>query len=115
MFEGYEFHSVASLSKNVPVLSCGGLSKNLMIPGWRIGWILIHDRNGAFQREVRTICVIVVITKTHMHSCIHLSVLYSCLVKVASFPGPAKVFRHLQQVFKSRVGLGMRLPCVLPV
>ena len=56
VFDGYEFHSVASLSEKVPVLSCGGLSKNLMIPGWRIGWILIHDRNGAFQQEVGIIC-----------------------------------------------------------
>lgn len=57
VFDGYEFHSVASLSEKVPVLSCGGLSKNLMIPGWRIGWILIHDRNGAFQQEVGITCV----------------------------------------------------------
>ena len=102
MFEGYEFHSVASLSKNVPVLSCGGLSKNLMIPGWRIGWILIHDRNGAFQREVRTICVIVVVSQALPYYCpvinyktptlMHSSVCaYSCLVKVAPFLGPAQV------------------------
>ena len=88
-----------------------------MIPGWRIGWILIHDRNGAFQREVRTICVIVspcfqalpyycpVInykTPTLMHSSV--CAYYSCLVKVAPFLGPAQVapflgpahvFRHL--------------------
>lgn len=61
VFDGYEFHSVASLSEKVPVLSCGGLSKNLMIPGWRIGWILIHDRNGAFQQEVGITYVIVVV------------------------------------------------------
>lgn len=23
-----------------------------MVPGWRLGWILIHDRNGTFKDEV---------------------------------------------------------------
>lgn len=49
-FKGNEFHSVASLSKNVPVLSCGGLAKRFLVPGWRVGWILIHNRNGAFDQ-----------------------------------------------------------------
>ena len=44
--------SLAILSKNVPILACGSISKKYMIPGWRLGWILIHDRNGAFKDEV---------------------------------------------------------------
>ena len=44
--------SPATLSKNVPILACGGISKKYMVPGWRLGWILIHDRNGAFKDEV---------------------------------------------------------------
>ena len=44
--------SPATLSKNVPMLVCGGISKKYMVPGWRMGWILIHDRNGAFKDEV---------------------------------------------------------------
>ena len=23
-----------------------------MVPGWRLGWIIIHDRNNSFSREV---------------------------------------------------------------
>ena len=28
----------------VPVLSCGGLTKRFLVPGWRMGWIVIYDR-----------------------------------------------------------------------
>ncbi|XP_064399060.1 tyrosine aminotransferase-like [Halichondria panicea] len=52
-FSGHEFVCVAEVSDSVPVLSCGAVSKIFMIPGWRLGWILIHDRNGAFQQQVR--------------------------------------------------------------
>jgi tyrosine aminotransferase len=51
-FPGVEFHSVASLSKNVPVLTCSGLTKRFLMPGIRMGWIIIHDRHDAFQ-EIR--------------------------------------------------------------
>ena len=42
VFEG-KFHSIASLSNEVPILICGGMAKKFMIPGWRLGWILVHD------------------------------------------------------------------------
>lgn len=45
VFPGAEHIAVSSLSKNVPVLSCGGLTKRFLVPGWRMGWIIIHDRN----------------------------------------------------------------------
>ncbi|XP_031634159.1 tyrosine aminotransferase [Contarinia nasturtii] len=49
VFPGVEYHSVSSLSKNVPVLSCGGLTKRFLVPGWRMGWIVIHDRHDIFK------------------------------------------------------------------
>ena len=52
VFPGQEFVPLTSLSKNVPILSCGGISKLFMVPGWRLGWIIIHDRNHAFKTEV---------------------------------------------------------------
>jgi len=27
----------------VPILTCGGLSKQYLLPGWRVGWIALHD------------------------------------------------------------------------
>ena len=40
------FIPLASLSVNVPILSVGGIAKRFLVPGWRLGWILIHDRHG---------------------------------------------------------------------
>ncbi|XP_078689942.1 tyrosine aminotransferase-like isoform X3 [Branchiostoma floridae x Branchiostoma belcheri] len=53
VFSGHSFHFMASLTTEVPILSCGGLAKRYIVPGWRVGWVLIHDRHGAFEAEVR--------------------------------------------------------------
>ncbi len=46
LFEGEEHTSIASLDKDVPVVTFGGLSKNYMVPGFRIGWgIVSGDKN----------------------------------------------------------------------
>ncbi|KAK2164058.1 hypothetical protein LSH36_69g02032 [Paralvinella palmiformis] len=52
VFPGQEFVSMASQTKDVPILSCGGLTKRYLVPGWRMGWIMIHDRHGAFEKQV---------------------------------------------------------------
>jgi len=36
---------LASVSKTVPILAVGSLSKRWLVPGWRLGWLLVHDRN----------------------------------------------------------------------
>lgn len=51
-FPGVRYCSLSSLSSNVPVLTCSGLSKRFMTPGIRLGWILITDRNNRLA-EVR--------------------------------------------------------------
>ena len=38
-----EHISVASLSKKTPVITLNGISKGYFAPGWRIGYIAIHD------------------------------------------------------------------------
>uniref|UniRef100_A0A3P8UAW7 Tyrosine aminotransferase n=1 Tax=Cynoglossus semilaevis TaxID=244447 RepID=A0A3P8UAW7_CYNSE len=50
---GCECPSMASLSSDVPILSCGGLAKRWLVPGWRMGWVLIHDRNDVFGPAIR--------------------------------------------------------------
>ncbi|KAF9283013.1 hypothetical protein BGZ74_002041, partial [Mortierella antarctica] len=52
VFSGNEFFPLASLTQTVPVLAVGGLAKKYLVPGWRVGWIFIHDRNNVFA-EVR--------------------------------------------------------------
>eukprot|EP01133_Synstelium_polycarpum_P014185 gene14185-16725_t len=44
-----KFFPIASLTTTVPVLSIGGIAKRFLVPGWRVGWITVHDRNGVFE------------------------------------------------------------------
>ncbi|KAJ2769208.1 hypothetical protein IWQ56_002642 [Coemansia nantahalensis] len=50
VFGGQVFTPTATLTTTVPILTVGGLAKQWLIPGWRIGWILIHDRGDAFAQ-----------------------------------------------------------------
>ncbi|XP_018573668.1 tyrosine aminotransferase [Anoplophora glabripennis] len=49
VFPGEKFVSTASLNSQVPILICGGLAKRFLVPGWRVGWIVVHDEIGAFD------------------------------------------------------------------
>lgn len=53
VFSGHKFVALSSLSKDVPILSCGGIAKRFLVPGWRMGWIIMHDRNNVLGKEVR--------------------------------------------------------------
>jgi len=53
VFPGNDFHYMSTLSENVPIIHCGGISKLYCCPGWRLGWIVIHDRHNAFQKYIR--------------------------------------------------------------
>ncbi|KAM4834038.1 tyrosine aminotransferase isoform 1-T3 [Thomomys bottae] len=53
VFSGCKYEPLATLSTSVPILSCGGLAKRWLVPGWRLGWILIHDRRDIFGNEIR--------------------------------------------------------------
>lgn len=46
LMDGVKHTSIASLNSEVPVITFGGLSKNYMVPGFRIGWgIVTGDKN----------------------------------------------------------------------
>ncbi|PNF35002.1 Tyrosine aminotransferase [Cryptotermes secundus] len=49
VFPGQTFHPLASVSDDVPILACSGITKRFLVPGWRMGWITIHDRHGIFE------------------------------------------------------------------
>ena len=42
-FSQNKYTPLARLSPNVPILTCSGLAKRFLVPGWRFGWIAIHD------------------------------------------------------------------------
>ena len=50
VFGEQNYFPIASLARNVPVLTLGGLSKRWLVPGWRLGWILIFDPKGVFTK-----------------------------------------------------------------
>lgn len=47
------FRALSSLTDRVPILTCGGISKTCLIPGVRLGWIIINDRQSIFDSSVR--------------------------------------------------------------
>jgi len=48
VFEPHVFQPLAELSPRVPVVTVGGLAKQFVVPGWRVGWLMLHDPVGAF-------------------------------------------------------------------
>ena len=63
VFRGKTFHSLASVSHEVPILVCSSMSKRYLVPGWRVGWILIHDPVGAFKKEVYNLAIVLLFSK----------------------------------------------------
>lgn len=55
VFPGVKYHPMGSLSKNVPILTCSGLTKRFLMPGIRLGWIIINDRNSSL-RNIKKVC-----------------------------------------------------------
>ena len=49
MFDDSAFVSFCEVAKRVPVIHCGGLSKRFFVPGWRVGWSVVHDPGNIFE------------------------------------------------------------------
>ena len=65
-FTGQRPLQLATLSDQVPILECGGFDTYLQAVGWKLGWILLHDRHGALEKEV-CVCVSVCAPHTLSH------------------------------------------------
>ena len=50
ILEADELRSFASIAPDVPVVTFGGLSKNYLAPGWRIGWGVVSGELAAVER-----------------------------------------------------------------
>lgn len=44
LFDGKKHTSIASINPDAPVITFGGLSKNYMVPGFRIGWGIVSGQ-----------------------------------------------------------------------
>jgi len=55
MLDGDEHISIASVAPDVPVVTFGGVSKNYLAPGWRIGWGIVSGEGSAVASYVEGI------------------------------------------------------------
>jgi alanine-synthesizing transaminase len=55
LFDGKKHISIASLNKDVSVITFGGLSKNYFVPGFRIGWGVISGRKQNLSKYIEAI------------------------------------------------------------
>jgi tyrosine aminotransferase len=46
------FHSFGNISTNVPIICCSAISKIYCVPGWRLGWSIIYNHHGYFDKVV---------------------------------------------------------------
>jgi len=53
VFSGHEFHSLAKITSRVPIVHVGGIAKEFLVPGFRVGWIVSHDVPEGALVEVR--------------------------------------------------------------
>src|SRR5438132_1381768 len=49
ILDGGEHSSIAAVAPDVPVVTIGGLSKNYLAPGWRIGWGIVSGEASAVK------------------------------------------------------------------
>eukprot|EP00814_Leptocylindrus_danicus_P003945 CAMPEP_0116024524 /NCGR_PEP_ID=MMETSP0321-20121206/12371_1 /TAXON_ID=163516 /ORGANISM="Leptocylindrus danicus var. danicus, Strain B650" /LENGTH=495 /DNA_ID=CAMNT_0003496277 /DNA_START=83 /DNA_END=1570 /DNA_ORIENTATION=- len=57
VFGDCKFHPLASISAKlgniVPVITASGLAKQFLCPGWRVGWLVIHDNECGALSDVK--------------------------------------------------------------
>ena len=55
LMDGKKHISIASLNRDVPVITFGGLSKNYMVPGFRIGWGIVSGQQALLKDYIEAI------------------------------------------------------------
>jgi tyrosine aminotransferase len=50
VFGGAHFYPMHTLEPKVPLFTCDGISKRYLVPGWRLGWLIVHDVDNAFAK-----------------------------------------------------------------
>lgn len=49
VYHDVEFYSFCALARRIPVIHVGGLAKRFLVPGWRLGWTIVHDPTNIFK------------------------------------------------------------------
>ncbi len=55
LMDGKKHTSIASLNSEVPMITFGGLSKNYMVPGFRIGWGIVSGNRSILKDYIEAI------------------------------------------------------------
>lgn len=55
ILDGGEQISIAAVAPDVPVVTLGGLSKNYLVPGWRVGWGIVSGEAAAVKPYIEGI------------------------------------------------------------
>jgi alanine-synthesizing transaminase len=55
ILDGGEHISIAAVAPDVPVVTIGGLSKNYLAPGWRVGWGIVSGEAAAVKPYIEGI------------------------------------------------------------
>jgi alanine-synthesizing transaminase len=55
LMDGKEHTSIASLDSEIPMVTFGGLSKNYMVPGFRIGWGIVSGNKEVLKDYIEAI------------------------------------------------------------
>jgi alanine-synthesizing transaminase len=55
ILDGGEHISIAAVAPDIPVVTIGGLSKNYLAPGWRIGWGIVSGEASAVKPYIEGI------------------------------------------------------------
>ncbi len=55
LMDGVQHTSIASLNSEVPIITFGGLSKNYMVPGFRIGWGVVSGNKNVLSKYLEAI------------------------------------------------------------
>eukprot|EP00760_Papus_ankaliazontas_P002774 PhM_4_TR11261/c3_g1_i2/m.12235/K00815/TAT; tyrosine aminotransferase len=98
---GEPFVSVAEVCGNVPVLVCGGLAKQYVVPGWRVGWVLMYDRGGylaQIKEGVRRLCFL------HMAP----SSMAQCMIRPLLFDTPQSYYDEVRAKLKRNAEISFR-------
>jgi tyrosine aminotransferase len=97
-YDGAIFHPMASLSPKVPIITCDGIAKRYLVPGWRLGWLIVHNRYGVLT-EVKA--GIVALSQKIVGPCALVQGALSSILKNT----PQSYFDHIKAVISANAAI----------
>jgi len=94
VFSGVEHYSFAQLSVDVPIFSVSAISKRFLLPGWRLGWVIVHDRGNVLTTSLRR--SLAILTQRILGPC---SLAQGALPAILKNT-PDSLFEHCNQVYE---------------